>query len=121
MAEQKDAWTSFLDGALPFLVPGASNAASGGGKAIGAKGEDVPNGATDPGNPNVIPSAPLSGFLGETEIAGNKIGLHWTTRGLIGTGYVALGVGLAIVGLVFVVGGLNETKQLVKGVTRGIV
>lgn len=76
---------------------------------------------TDPGNPNVIPSAPLSGILGEVSIAGNKVGLHWTTRGVTGAGYVALGLGLAITGLVFVVGGLKETQSLVRGVTRGIV
>lgn len=69
----------------------------------------------------VVESKPLGGFLGETEIAGANVGLHMTTRGAIGTGYVALGIGLAIVGLVFVVGGLSETKNLVRTVSRGFI
>lgn len=75
------------------------------------------------GSQYVVESKPLGGFLGETEIAGQKVGLHMTTRGVTGAGYVALGVGLAIVGLVFVVGGLKETQDLVKSVTKlgGIV
>ncbi len=77
--------------------------------------------ATTGGNDLVIPSAPLGGILGETTIAGASVGLHMTTRGVVGAGYVVLGVGLAIVGLVFVVGGLRETQNLVRTVSRGIV
>lgn len=72
-----------------------------------------------------IPSTPLSGILGETTIGGQKVGLHITTRGAIGAGYMALGIGLAIVGIVFVIGGLSETQKLVRSATgfatKGIV
>lgn len=76
---------------------------------------------TDTAKGLVLESKPLSGFLGETTILGNDVGLHMTTRGVIGAGYVALGVGLAIVGLVFVVGGLSETKSLVRSVSKGFI
>lgn len=73
----------------------------------------------DPGSDYVIPSVPMTGLAGETSIAGQKIGLHWTTRGVIGSAYVALGVGLAVVGLVFIVGGVKETQQLISSVAKG--